>query len=133
MANNEVTYYVDTTARAARASQVPNASFTNGMNNAAACAPGIGINTGSYNPKASDWPRPAASSIQQSQQLGSTKRNLFVKDPTFGDDSLLSFVKATGSVAPDATVATVSGKAFKNRTGSTLAANDWVWAVADNA
>lgn len=131
MANNLVTYYVDPTARTAREAQVPNASFTNGCNNAASNANGVGINTGSYDPKASDWPRPAVQAIQTSQIIGGTKRNLFCKDATFGDDSLVAFAKTTGSVAPDATVATIATKVFKNRTGVTLPINTWLWSVAD--
>jgi hypothetical protein len=133
MSTNLVSYYVDTTARAARAAEVPNASFSNGANNAASNANGIGVTTGSYNFKESDWPRPAASSLLTSQQIGETRRNLFVNDATLGADSLTSLVKAAAPVAPDATIATVSGKAMKNRTGVTIPADGWTFGVADNA
>ena len=37
------TFYKDTVAVTARESEVPDASFTNGLNAGAACAPGVGI------------------------------------------------------------------------------------------
>jgi hypothetical protein len=40
----EATYFIDATAVAARAAEVPNASFANGCNLAGACACGVGIN-----------------------------------------------------------------------------------------
>ena len=40
----EPTIFVDNTANAARALEVPNASFENGANNAGSCACGLGIN-----------------------------------------------------------------------------------------
>ncbi len=40
----EPTFFIDATAVAARAAEVPGASFDNGMNNAGSCGEGIGIN-----------------------------------------------------------------------------------------
>ncbi len=130
MSTNEVTYYVDTTARAARAAQVPNASFTNGMNNAAACAPGIGVTTGSYDPKTSDWKRVVASAALQSQQIGETKRNLFVID-ALGADCTTAFVSKGTPTADGAVIVTIATKDYLNRTGAILPANSFTFGVAD--
>lgn len=40
------TIFVDTTSKALREVEVPDADFDNGMNNGGSCAPGIGINMG---------------------------------------------------------------------------------------
>lgn len=42
----QATYYIDDTAKAIRAGEVPDASFDNGVNNAGSNACGIGINMG---------------------------------------------------------------------------------------
>ena len=43
---SDPSYYLDGTLVSARESEVPDASFANGANAAASCAPGIGINEG---------------------------------------------------------------------------------------
>jgi hypothetical protein len=132
MAMNLPTYYVDSTALAPRIPEVPLAEFTGGMNEGASNAPGIGINTGDYNPKKSDWPRPVASVIQDSQIIGGDPSAVFAIDAAFGPTALVSFVQTTAQVAPNGTAATVSGFAMINRTGKTVPAGAWLWAVADN-
>ena len=51
---NLPTYYLDSTA--VRSGEVPNADWAGGMNLGGSCAPGVGINTGNYDPKVEDWP-----------------------------------------------------------------------------
>ena len=71
-------YLLDETSIAARTSEVPNASFSNGMNASASCAPAIGINHGVTN--IAGTPEQitlldqagAARTPQASQQLGTT-------------------------------------------------------------
>ena len=67
MSTNLTTFFQDSTLRAAREPEVPLASFENGMNPAASCAPGVGINTGDYGPKESDWPH--IKGLGESQQI----------------------------------------------------------------
>lgn len=132
MKANAASYYVDSANR--RTSEVPNASWTNGCNDAGSNAPGIGVCTGVPNPKDSDWKKPATNPtvVQVSQQIGKTKTGLFVKDPaTAGDNEVTAFMFTTGSVAADASVGTVAGFTMRNRTGETLASGATVWAVGD--
>lgn len=131
MATNITQYYIDSTARTPRESETPNADWTGGMNDGASNAPGVGINTGDYDPKESDWPRPASSVIQDSQIIGGDPSGIFVIDETFGPDSLTSFLQAAAEVAPDAIIGSVAGFQMFNRTGKTIPAGSWVWGVAD--
>jgi hypothetical protein len=132
MATNLATYYIDSAARTPREVQVPLADWDGGMNTGASNAPGVGINTGDYNPKESDWPRPVAAVLEQSQIIGGVQSGLFAIDATFGPTALVAFVQATAAVAPDATIATVSGFPMVNRTGKTVPNGAWVWGVANN-
>lgn len=134
MGLNLVSYFIDGTERTARAIEVPDADFTGGMNDGGSCAPGVGINTGDYDPKTSDWQPPAVvpTEVAESQQIGGALSGIFVLDPaTAGDDELTQFVTATGDVAPDGIVETVAGFAMRNRTGKTVPTGASVWAVAD--
>lgn len=71
-------YLLDETSVAARASEVPNASFANGMNAGASNAPGVGINAGVANIAGTDEQftlldqAGAARTPQDSQQIGTT-------------------------------------------------------------
>ena len=68
MATNLVTYYVNSTARTARAGEVPLADFADsggisgedGCNDAGSNSPGIGVNTGYHSPSTSSWSQAAA-------------------------------------------------------------------------
>ncbi len=56
MANQSIpTQFFDSNIATARATDTPFADFSTGANLAASNAGGIGINTGGYNPKPSDW------------------------------------------------------------------------------
>lgn len=140
MAQNLPTYFIDSTLRAARAAEYAVAGvFDGGGNLAASCAPGIGINTGDYDPKASDWARIDMSSagldiVQDSQQIGEAQSGVFCLDPaTVGDDEVLAFGLTTAEVAPDAIAFTAAGFAMRNRTGQTVPDASWLWAVGDQA
>lgn len=122
----------------------PLASFVDGANPGASCAPGIGINSGGfYDPVSDDqWTlnnqSGAARIPQKSQFIGggvgqvttepSALQNLLAQDYYAGPADLnntLAFVTAIGAVAPDAVVA--SGAV--NRSDYTLKAGDVIWGV----
>lgn len=133
MTTNLVTYYIDSTARTARESEVPLAAFDNGMNDAASNAPGIGVNTGDYDPKASDWPR--IERMQDSQIFGEDASGLNCIDATFGATALVGFSQAAAPVVADGDIdidVGGSGFAIVNRTGVTIPAGAWCWGPANN-
>jgi hypothetical protein len=133
VATNLVTYYKNSTAQTAREAEVPLADFDNGANQGASNAPGIGVNTGNYDPKASDWPR--VERMQNSQIMGEDADGLNCKDATFGDTALVGFAVTTSATAADGTIdADVAGTGFAivNRTGVTIPDATWCWGVADN-
>ena len=105
-----------------RTGEVSGADWTGGMNDAGACAPGIGINTGDYSPKPSDWSEDER--IQQaSQQIG---QSVVVLNPQgLTGDEKASFIQADGVTAPDAELDVATGAV--NRTGKTVPAGAWVW------
>ena len=133
MATNETTYMIDSSLLSVRTPEVPNADWTGGGNHGASNAPGLGINTGNYDPKLQDWPRPAAEAIQDSQVIGGVPSGLFAIDATFGANALVAFVETGGApVAADAVIKDVGGFDIVNRTGDEIPANTWVWGVANN-
>ena len=133
MSSNKQTYFVDTTLITERSAELPNADFAGGMNAGGSNAPGMGINTGDYDPKESDWPRPVSEVIQNSSVIGGVPSGIFAIDDTFGTNAILSFVQTGGTpVAPDAVITSVSGFDVVNRTDRTIPPNTWVWGVADN-
>ena len=129
---NLPTFFRDSALRAARAVEVPNADFTDGCNDAGSNAPGIGINSGDYDPKPSDWPRinmaDPSGSVAESQQIGEDKSGINLTDGTAAV-LVTAFVQATGEVAPGGQVAVAAGFAVDNLTGKTVPANSWLWAV----
>ena len=134
MAVNLVTYFVDSTEVAARSAEVPDADFTGGMNRGGSCAPGLGINTGDYDPKEQDWNPPGGvpAEVRESQQIGGALSGILVLDPaTVGDDELTQFVTALAPIAPDDIIETVAGFAMRNRTGKTIPSGSSAWGVAD--
>lgn len=133
MATNLTTYYVDSTARTARESEVPNADFDNGMNDAASNAPGVGINTGNYDPKPSDWWR--TEQLMESQIFGEDASGINAIDATFGPSALVGFSMTTAPVAPGGDIDTDvdgSGFAIVNRTGATIPTDTWCFGPANN-
>lgn len=123
---NYVCYFQDTVLTAARAAEVPNADFVdtdgNGCNRAASNSPGIGINTGDYDPKVGDWPRAEVAGLGQNIGTDNGVNNRINAIPD-GNDQVL-FIQAVADVANDAQFA-LSG-AF-NRTGVTVPNGSWCW------
>ena len=137
MATNLVTYYVDSTARTARESEVSLADFDGGMNDSASNAPGIGVNTGGYDPKPSDWSQTAVvdERMQDSQIFGEAASGLNCIDATFGATALVGFSVTAAPVAADAAIdldVDGTGFAIVNRTGVTIPTGVWAWGPANN-
>lgn len=105
-----------------RQPEVPDASFAGGGNEAGSNSPGIGINTGDYDPKPSDWSREERTP-QQFGHIGlSPLGDVRVDNPIPGD--LAYFVQAGGVTAPDAQI---PGTGAFNRTGITVPSGAWLW------
>ena len=103
------------------------ADKTGGVNRGASNSPGIGINTGDYDPKMTDWSQDARDPIQ-GQQIGFAAIDINAAVPAsaptdFNDQ--LSFIQATADVAPDAEFPTSTG--VFNRTGKTVPNGSWAW------
>ena len=143
---NQSTYFVDSvlvTARNAEYSGDPltdtgDGTFADprlGCNDAASCAPGIGVNTGDYSPKVTDWAE--IEQVVDSQALGEDVSGLFTRDPVFGITALLGF-GPPDPVAPvlddDEINFDVAGSGFGhfNRTGKTIPATAWTWGAINN-
>ena len=127
---NLKTFFQDTVLTAARAAEVPNADFvdTNGLgcNRAASNTPGIGINTGDYDPKESDWPRIDPTwGIGQNIGTDNGANNRLTLDQGADQNDQVVFVAADASTAPDAVLDVTTGAV--NRTGKTVPAASWAW------
>ena len=141
---NQSTYFVDSTLVTARNAEFTGTPLTDtgagtfadprlGCNDAGSCAPGLGINTGDYSPKASDWPE--IEQVVDSSAIGETNSGVFTRDPTFGITALVGFAPALGSTVDDAELNNdVDGSGFAtfNRTGKTVPAAAWTWGAINN-
>lgn len=94
--------------------------WTGGMNKGASNAPGIGINTGDYSPKTSDWSQHTRDP-QNSQTISHTAAAV-TTEPDGNDNA--SFIQTIASTAPDAQVGTTG---VFNRTGKTIPTGTWFW------
>lgn len=119
---NLPTYELDSTL--VRSGEVTAADWAGGMNLAASNAPGVGINTGGYDPKAQDWPRIADTAAHDSQHIGQDAAALQVIDGADINDNV-AFVQADAETAPDAVLDAATGAV--NRTGETVPADGWAW------
>ena len=132
---NLTTFYVDDAAVAIRELETPNANWEDGVNRGGSNACGIGINTGNYDPKESDWPRPETPAFQTSQIIGGTPSDLSMKSDygggLAGDVVRTAFVQASAPVLPDGVIAEVSGVDILNKTGQTIPADAWAWGPSD--
>lgn len=116
---NIPTFYLGTI----EAAQFPNADLIGGVNRGGGNSPGIGINTGDYSPKASDWSEEVRDP-QNSQHLGGAAAPVtFIQGADVNDQA--AFVQTAGSVAPDG--ALILG--VINKTGKTVPPNVWCWGV----
>ncbi len=141
---NQPTYFVDSTLVAARNAEYAGDPLSDtgagtaadprlGCNDAGSCAMGIGINTGDYSPKPTDWPE--IEQLAESQAIGEDQSGLFNRDATFGIDSLVGFGPADALAAPDANMTVdVAGSGFNtvNRTGAAVPSGAWTWGAINN-
>ena len=127
---NLKTFFQDSVITAARAAEVPNADFNdtngNGCNRAASNSPGVGINTGDYNPKPTDWPREDPT-YGLGQNIGTDNgvNNRITLDQGADQNDQVVFVAADASTAPDAVLNAAA--AAVNRTGKTVPAGAFAW------
>ena len=105
-----------------RSAEVTGADWAGGLNTGGSCAPGVGINTGDYDPKVSDWSQDARDA-QESELIGGTQKGPITAVQGADVNDQLSFVQATGDTAPDAEI--VAG--VVNRTGKTIPNGSWAW------
>jgi hypothetical protein len=99
--------------------------WTGGLNKGASCAPGVGIGTGDYSPKSSDWSEHERL-IYESQQIGQTGEDITVVQGADVNDEV-SFVLTAGAIAPDAELKATTGAL--NKTGKTVPSGSWCWGV----
>jgi len=115
---NLATYFQ---APSGQRSTVSGADWVGGMNKGASNAPGVGINTGDFGPKTSDWSENERLDYE-SQQFGLAGE---VITPVSEDFTSVSFVQADGDIAPGDEL--VADSDVYNLTGKTVPENSWVW------
>ena len=132
-------------AGATRQAQVPDADWDDGMNHAS-CQAGVGINTGDYDPKLSDWAESAFAGNDPipywglSQFVGGIDNDTGVDadtgvgaegqtnqyrlfDPTNAENSGFTYAQALVATPPDAEIITN----IINRTGKTIPSGSLAW------
>ncbi len=99
--------------------------FSGGANQGASCAPGVGIGTGDYSPKSSDWSEHERL-LYESGQLGQATDDITVDEGADTNDEV-SFVLTAGNIANDAELK--AGTGAINKTGGTVPSGSWCWGV----
>lgn len=99
--------------------------FSGGGNQGASNAPGLGISTGQYSPKSSDWSSHERL-LQESGQIGQATDDITVQEASDSNDEL-SFVLTAGAIANDAELK--AGTGAINKTGGTVPSGAWCWGV----
>lgn len=131
---NIPTTFYDQTIVTARMAEVPDANFIDGMN-AGSCQCGVGVATGTKNPKASDWSRPEVDANgypATGQYIGvDSGSNAFVSlwSNATGTIANTWFAIATQAAADGANYnpTAASGNGLLNRTGSPVVIGDYLW------
>ena len=143
---NQSCYHVDSAEVTARNAEYTGTPLTDtgagtladprlGCNDAGSCAPGIGVNTGDYSPKDSDWPE--IEQVVDSDIIGGVPSGLNTRDPVFGITALVGFAPPD-PIAPvlddDSINIDVAGSGFAsfNRTGKTIPSTAWTWGAINN-
>lgn len=103
--------------------------FSGGGNRAASNAPGLGISTGTYGPKTSDWSAHERL-VYESQQIGQTADDITVDEGADVNDEV-SFVLTAGAIADGAELK--AGTGALNKTGVTVPTGTWCWGVITRA
>lgn len=115
---NLATYYQ---APSGQRATVSGADWAGGMNLGASNAPGVGINTGDFSPKAMDWSETERLDYE-SGQIGQAKDDI---TPVSEDFTSVSFVQADGDIAAGAEL--VADSDVYNLTGAVVPEDAWVW------
>jgi len=126
MAINLPIYNLDPAQVTARGIEVPLADFAGGVNMAGSCAGGIGINTGDYSPKVTDWAPIADIAAHRSQHIGQANNVLQVDQGADINDQP-AFVQTAGIVAPGGELDVTTGAL--NLTGKTVPSGAFAWGV----
>lgn len=127
---NLKTFFQDSVLTAARAAETTGADWDdtdgNGCNRVASNSPGIGINTGDYDPKETDWPR-IDPTYGLGQNIGTDNgvNNRITLDQGADQNDQVVFVAADAETAPDAVLDAVTTAV--NRTGKTVPAGAFAW------
>jgi hypothetical protein len=124
------TFFQDSVLTAARQAEEtnPDADWAGGANKAGSNAPGIGIATGDYGYKTSDWDL-ADGTFGVSQNIGTdngvNNRITLDQDPDFNDQVV--YVFADADTAPGAELDAATGAI--NMTGETVPAGEPCWGL----
>ena len=124
---NLKTFYQGSVSDRASADVFGVTDWLGGVNRGASKSPAIGVNTGDYDPKETDWPRPETPAISiKSQTIGHVAQVVTVdQDPDFDDQ--VAFVLTDGNIAPEGELRTATG--VFNKTGKTVPNDQWVWGL----
>lgn len=104
-----------------RSGEVTGADWAGGVNKGGSNSPGVGINTGDYSPKASDWSEDERDP-QNGQPVGGVAAPIVTTPDGVNDQA--SFVQAIADTANDAQVGATG---VFNRTGKTVPNGAWFW------
>lgn len=99
--------------------------WTSGSNQGGSNAPGIGIATGEYSPKTSDWSSHERL-LYESGQIGQAKDDITVDEGADENDEM-SYVLTAGAIANNAELKVGTGAI--NKTGVTVPSGAWCWGV----
>lgn len=119
---NKATFYQDQTLK--RTGEVTGADWDGGCNKAGSCAGVMGLGTGDYSPKSSDWSEDERL-LYNSQHMGQTASDVNFTDNSSDHNNDASFVQADGNIAANGELK--SGTGALNRTGVTVPSGSWCW------
>lgn len=127
---NLKTFFQDTVLTAATVAQAPDADWVDtngeGCNRAASNTPGIGINTGDYSPKSSDWWETDPTwGIGQNIGTDNGANNRITLDQGADQNDQVVFVAADAETVADAVLDATTGAV--NRTGMTVPSGAFAW------
>jgi hypothetical protein len=117
-------------APSAQRATVAGADFVGGMNKGGSNAPGVGIGTGDYSPKDTDWSEDERL-LYESQAIGQAGDDVTITDNDADINNEVSFVLADGDIAVDAELKVGTGAL--NKTGAVVPTGAWCWGEVEVA
>jgi hypothetical protein len=123
---NKATFFQ---APSAQRATVSGADFDGGMNKGGSNAPAIGINTGDYSPKDTDWSENQRL-LYESRALGQAGDDITIYQDADTNNEV-SFVQADGDIAVDAELD--AGTGALNKTGAVVPTGAWCWGEVEVA